>query len=216
MPLVTDEIIEKGGRLLIWQLTETEEELNMFPPNRRTVTTDFVEKIKNPPRRKQKLATNILLSFLGDKKETELGFTPEGKPFFKNKAGTISFSGCKKYVALLFHESAETGIDIEEKREKILRIANKFVNQEEWKWIRKKNEMEDLHLIWGAKESAFKLIGGGGIDFKNNLLVEAPSAIELKEGKGNILFSKHLPAKEIPYYYRYLEDYILVYTIVKN
>jgi hypothetical protein len=216
MAIHTDETIPYGGRLLIWHLTETEEQLLGFPENADNEGINAISGIKNPLRRKQKLAVRLLLSMLFNDGNTLLSYSTAGKPYLKGTKGTLSISGSANYVAVLHHTSAETGIDIEEKRDKIVPIAPKFANSMEYEWINPSAEKEDFHLIWGVKEAAFKLIGGGGIDFRNHLHVSRPEKTTTSAGRGIVLYNKHLPAIEIPYYYRYLEDYILVYTIAET
>jgi len=60
------------------------------------------------------------------------------------------------------------GIDIEEIHPRIIKVQSKFVHPEEM--IHYSRDMiEDLTLLWTIKESAYKLCGIPGLNFKNEI-----------------------------------------------
>ena len=84
--------------------------------------------------------------------------------------GFVSLSHCKGGSAAVYSANLEVGIDIESTREQILRIGDKFTNEEE-KSLFQMNEQDQLQFIWGIKESLFKLYAYGNIDFKTHLKI---------------------------------------------
>ena len=88
------------------------------------------------------------------------------KPLTAN--GHISLSHCKNGVAAAFSEELEVGIDIETKRENLVRIAQKFTTEEELARFNCEPQTA-LQFVWGIKESLFKLYGYGSVDFKAHL-----------------------------------------------
>ena len=92
------------------------------------------------------------------------------KPLTAN--GHISLSHCKNGVAAAFSEELEVGIDIETKRENLVRIAQKFTTEEELARLDCEPHTA-LQFIWGIKESLFKLYGYGSVDFKAHLEITA-------------------------------------------
>ncbi|MCX6351165.1 MAG: 4'-phosphopantetheinyl transferase superfamily protein [Bacteroidetes bacterium] len=102
------------------------------------------------------------------------------------------------------------GIDIQEYTPKIERIAAKFVNKEEWKMIRLDLQKEQLHLVWGAKESMYKLYGKRKVDFRGHMNI---SPFEFNNDGGIISGSLHKKEyqKNFNIHYKILEDYLLVF-----
>ncbi|HCP40419.1 MAG TPA: hypothetical protein DIT65_01385 [Cryomorphaceae bacterium] len=88
------------------------------------------------------------------------------KPTIEN--AHISLSHCKEGVAAAFSEQLEVGIDIETKRENLVRIAQKFTTEDEIARFDSEPHTT-LQFIWGIKESLFKLYGYGSVDFKTHL-----------------------------------------------
>ena len=66
----------------------------------------------------------------------------------------------------------EVGIDIEKQRDKIVIIASKFVEYE-FNYLNKNAEdyVRKLTVIWGVKESLYKLFATPGMLFKAHFLV---------------------------------------------
>ena len=61
------------------------------------------------------------------------------------------------------------GIDIEKNREKIKIIQHKFVNFESGFIHKDDDYIQQLTVIWGAKESLYKIYPHGGLTFKNDI-----------------------------------------------
>lgn len=91
-----------------------------------------------------------------------------GKPFLADANLRISFSHSNDMGAFACSEWGLLGLDIQWMTEKIFRIAHKFASPEEADL----ENLEQLHLIWGAKEAIYKAYGKGGIDFLKNLKIE--------------------------------------------
>lgn len=96
-----------------------------------------------------------------DKKEpdfTLLSYKENGKPFF-TKAPEIHFSisHCKEYWCVAICPE-EVGIDCEIPRELSKDLANRFLHENEAKWIKKH---KDFFYVWTAKEACVKLTGQG-------------------------------------------------------
>jgi len=94
-----------------------------------------------------------------------------GKPEINNGEMSISVSHCKEVVAIVISKSAKAvGLDCETIASRILKIKHKFVNEDEFSQF-KNNELENLTLIWSAKEALFKIYAKGAIDFNEHLHV---------------------------------------------
>lgn len=200
-----------GHQIAVWSISETHDELVLFLNN-----ADFIKEIQNlglksDLRIKQKIAAGILLQHITNE-TIRLNYDDFGKPHLKSRNGQISISNTKELVAVIYHPTKMVGIDIEIPSERILKIASKFVNEKELDWMNASKIIyyQNLYTIWCVKESLFKLIGGGGIDFKNDIIVEKPS-----NNIGVVQFLKH--DNEEAFKYHLLPfDNILVSYIVGN
>jgi len=136
----------------------------------------------------------------------DLFYTDDGKPHLKDgKLITISHSFDFSVIAL---SNTEIGVDIEKNRAKIQRIASKFIGEEQ-KYLVDENLTEQLTVVWGAKESLFKIHPDGGLLFIAHLPIDA-FTLEDKKTTGHILKD---PFKEsYGIYFETFEGYTLVYA----
>jgi len=132
-----------------------------------------------------------------------------GKPIIINYDFEVAITHCRDMVGVIVGDR-KTGIDIEQKTDKIVRIARKFVNDKEAGFIEPQHRLDYLLVIWACKETLFKYVGGGGIDFKAHLHVQPfkiaeKGVVEMKYTK-NVLQVQKL-------HYEWVDDHILVYCI---
>lgn len=133
-----------------------------------------------------------------------------GKPFIQNNKSFISFSHSGNYAAAILNKEASVGIDIQLKKDKIVRLANKFCSEQELQYINQVDQIDYLHIIWGAKEAMFKQYGKGEVLFKEHIFVHP---FNLKEsGSITVTFKKHALVQTVNFDYQCNEDYYLVYT----
>jgi len=97
----------------------------------------------------------------------DLFYTENGKPHLKN-GKRISITHSFTFSALIISDT-EVGIDIEKNREKIKIIQHKFINFEKGFIHKDDDYIEQLTVIWGAKESLYKIYPFGGLTFKNDI-----------------------------------------------
>ena len=115
-----------------------------------------------------------------------INYTENRKPYLDgNQHMFISISHSKKYCAL-GASSRHIGIDIEEVSPRIERILERFVHQDEVKFIGA-DHLLDLTKLWTMKEAMFKLNDRSGIEFKTELIIE--------EQTGDVYFGKMLTEK---------------------
>ena len=104
------------------------------------------------------------------------------------------------------------GIDIEKINPSIEKIACRFVRAEEEKFISTTERLNYLYIIWCAKEALYKLYGKRNLDFLKQIKIDSFSLGEQGNFKGHIINgSSSLEAK---LYYRFIDEYVMVYTSV--
>ena len=117
----------------------------------------------------ERFASRVLLKeLLGE--EVRVDYHSTGAPFLACVPLYISISHTKDYVAVILDERP-TGIDIEYRSDRILKIRSRFMNPEEEAGIDPGHEVEHLLIHWCAKETLFKIIGQEGVDFQKHLHV---------------------------------------------
>ncbi len=138
----------------------------------------------------------------------DLFYTKNGKPYLKDKK-RISITHSYTFSAIII-SNREVGIDIEKNREKIKIIQDKFVNLERGFLNKTDNLIEQLTVIWGAKESLYKIYPYGGLTFKNDIDIN-PFKIQDKETTGYIKAKNW--NKKYAIFFEQIENFTLVYAI---
>ncbi|WP_179318470.1 4'-phosphopantetheinyl transferase family protein [Winogradskyella helgolandensis] len=102
--------------------------------------------------------------------DQDLYYDDHGKPHLKD-GKHISITHSFTFSGIIISDS-EVGIDIEKQREKIKIIAHKFVDYE-FSYLNTIDEdsIRRLTVIWGIKESLYKLFATPGMLFKKHFLV---------------------------------------------
>ncbi len=148
MPLILDKNIGLHGRLTIWQVGET---LDDIPHS----VARTIAKIKRSKRHVELIGEYFLKELLN--LEGKIDHLPNGKPVLAQ--GEISISHGEDLVGILTL-SQNAGLDIQMPTEKILRIDRKFCNDPELELVREHTaQLELTTLIWSAKEAIFKVYG---------------------------------------------------------
>ncbi len=194
------------GKIALWHITEDENSLsNQLKP------IYFPTEIVSPQKRLEWLAGRLLLRHLvsssgliyhGIEKDAF------GKPFLKNNTHHISLSHSYPYVAAQIHSSHPVGIDIEQPKEKLLRIAPRILDATELE-----NAGDDItkHCVyWSAKEALYKIYGKRGLLFTHHLKLQS---FELKE-KGDLIGWIEAEGTKVFAELQYIvtKEYVLVYS----
>ncbi len=210
MPIVWSKNLAEKGKIAIWEISESEEELyNMLQLDEKEQQHFQTLSLA---RQKQWLGSRVLLrTLLQTEQPIELNIDEHRKPFLNNFPFEISISHANHMAAVIIYEGKKVGIDIEKISERILKIKNKFLSTEELKFISSTNELEQLHVCWGAKESLFKLYGKGSLPFIDGIKI---NAFEYSK-TGQVAASIAIPAYHANFNVQYLkyEDFMLTWVM---
>jgi phosphopantetheinyl transferase len=191
MPII-HKIEKKNVTILVWEITETLEELQVLGKEI-NATSHTSEK-----RKKEYLASRLLLNEIIP--NTAITYNEFGAPELEND-NHISISHSRGLVSIIISEQ-QVGIDIEEVSEKTLRLAPKFVSAKNLTYLTK----EKATLIWCIKEAAFKWHQKGGVDFIKDIIIPEFSVKE--KGIITIQFKN----KELNLNYQKINNHYLVYV----
>lgn len=211
MPLYKDIAVCEKTRILVWKVTEEIEELqrNNFVKPSNVVR---LAGMKSQMHQRAFLSVRKLLATAGYS-DADLFYDNNGKPNLHD-GKHISITHSHNFAALIISDKI-VGIDLEWAREKILRIANKFAATEDH-YLKSEtvaNQILKLTVIWGVKESIFKIRNEPGISFKDHITV--PN-FELNSGKaiGNLDFGNLNLTFSIEF--EIIEDFVLVWACNTN
>lgn len=138
----------------------------------------------------------------------DLFYTDTGKPHLKN-GKRISITHSFTFSAIIISDF-EVGIDIEKTREKIKIIQHKFVNFERGFIHEDDDYIVQLTVIWGAKESLYKIYPHGGLTFKNDIDINSFKIAD-KKTTGYIKVKNW--DKNYDIHFEQIENFTLVYAI---
>ena len=205
--------LDSCGIIGLWEITASYKEMESKCQLQKGDMAS-IERISNGVRKVQILCTRLLIREMVPGIDTGL-LTRDamGMPYFKEAGPKISISHSGKYVTVSLSFQHKTGIDIEKIGEKVNRIQDKFMNNAEKKCGLDQNAdciNEYQHVIWGAKETLFKLYGKGGVNFKEDLLVK-PFQYQGK-GSFNGKIDKADFEQTFSINYERIGDYMLVYV----
>ncbi|MBZ9631073.1 4'-phosphopantetheinyl transferase superfamily protein [Salegentibacter sp. LM13S] len=100
----------------------------------------------------------------------DLFYDDLGKPHLKN-GKNISITHSFNFTAIILSDE-KVGIDIEKRRDKILKIANKFTPLSEYHTVANEEALiRKLTIVWGAKESIYKMYAEPGLGFLQHINV---------------------------------------------
>jgi len=207
MPLILHNKIAHGGDLAVWKISESTEELTSVL-NRHKIYPD-IPFFRNQSRLNEWLTARILFAELGVKQR--IVYDKYGKPHMEGDNCFVSISHSREFVSVIVNKEHRVGIDVEKTGDRIFKVSHKFVNDREWSWIKEDTKMEQLYVIWGAKECAFKIFGLGSIDFKDNLDVQP---FDFKDsGETIVRYHKNEQVQDYHVFYQYLDSLLITYAI---
>ncbi|WP_299062063.1 4'-phosphopantetheinyl transferase superfamily protein [uncultured Polaribacter sp.] len=170
MPLYKSLTVNNNTKVLVWKIDESFNELNknvLLTHKSRT----RLESMKSELHQKGFLSVRHLLKEVGYTDE-DLMYDEFGKPHLKD-GKYISITHSFTFSGLIISDELHVGIDIEMQRDKILKIAHKFTPIEEYKTIANHDALiSKLTIVWGAKESLYKIYGKKKLLFLHNIYIE--------------------------------------------
>jgi len=210
MPLYKTLQVNSLTTAYIWKIQETENELN-----KNIILTDNsknrLQRMKSELHRKGFLSIRHLMALAGYK-DTDMYYDTIGKPHLKD-GKKISITHSNHFTGIIISTTTAVGIDIEKQREKILRIAHKFTPIKEYRTIANTAALiRKLTIVWGCKESLYKIYEQEGLSFLKNIIVNDFDMIDEKTS-GEIIYNRQHSYYDINFLE--FEDFTCVYALKK-
>jgi phosphopantetheinyl transferase len=140
----------------------------------------------------------------------DLHYDDSGKPHLIDEKH-VSISHSHEFSTLIISDQ-KAGIDIEMQRDKIIRIADKFVNNKDSHRLEDTNTQDyikKLTIKWGAKEAIFKIRNEAGISFKDHIQV---NPFEIEDKKTTAILEMENIKQQFSIYFEEFENFTLVYA----
>ncbi len=210
MPLFKTINVNPTTQILVWKVTESLEELVAQVVMKPKTQLRF-DGMKSELHKRAFLSVRMLLKEIGVS-DFDLHYDEFGKPYLSDPR-YISITHSHNFAAIIISDET-VGIDMELQREKIMRIADKFVDFE-FSYLKLESIEEyvkKLTVIWGAKEAIFKIRNEKGISFKDHIQVDSFSLYE-NQTQACLLFDD-LQIKFAVHHLE-IENFTLVYAFEK-
>ncbi len=200
-------VVESDRAWAIWRIAEDETTLQRELDG----LENMPEGLNNSQKRLEWLAGRVATKQVMAALNVDFhGITKDefGKPFLRRSALHLSLSHSFPYAAALANKTSSVGIDLEQPKEKLFRIAERIHRPEELSDL--KNDLVKHCIYWCAKESMIKLHGRKDLIFAENIFIQP---FQRKE-EGNITGKLIIGDNEsiIRMHYVVYPSFVMVYT----
>ncbi|MBL4642132.1 MAG: 4'-phosphopantetheinyl transferase superfamily protein [Flavobacteriaceae bacterium] len=207
MPLYKIITVNKTTKVLIWKIEESFEELS-FGVDLTESNQNRVDGMKSELHQRGFMSVRHLLKEV-DLVDSDLVYDEFGKPHLKN-GKHISITHSFTFSGIIISDDVPVGIDIEKQRDKILKIAQKFTPLQEYKTIANHSAIvSKLTIVWGAKESFYKIFGKKKLHFLEHIYIE-DFEFEDEKTTGDITYDGVRTSYQV--HFLEFEDFICVYA----
>lgn len=202
--------VDEDTEFALWKIEESTEELySQLQLNEQE--KNYIEGLSNGKRHLHWLGTRVLLrNMLSTSEYIQCEVDEHGKPYLVNHPYHISLSHSFDYAAVMISKSKPVGIDIEQIKEKVERIAHKFMSPEELDFLNTNNNINHLYICWCAKEAVYKCNGQKEVSFLDNIRISPFNY----QPEGQLQVRLHKNDVNLSYKVGYLqyEDYMVGYV----
>lgn len=191
----------------LWKITEDESVLR----NNLISDEEVSATITNQRKRQEWLAGRLLTQELTRQLELPyIGLVKDeyGKPSLKDLSHKLSLSHSYPYVAVIIDADKEAGIDLEQPKEKLFRVAARVLNQTELKDAG--DDMVKHCVYWCAKEALIKVYGKKDLTLAENLEIDPFELETAGHIIGRIIVNTQVTV--VPLTYQVNTDFVVVHT----
>lgn len=207
MPLFKSINVNSNTKVLIWKIEESFNALS-FDIKLTEKSQKRVDSMKSEIHQRGFLSVRHLLKEAGYS-DTDLIYDEFGKPHLKD-GKHISITHSFTFSGIIISNANPVGIDIEMQRDKILKIAHKFTPFQEYKTIANHDALvSKLTIVWGAKESLYKIFGKKQLCFLENIYIEDFKFVDQKTS-GRISYQGYTSTHQV--YFLEFKGFTCVYA----
>jgi phosphopantetheinyl transferase len=215
MPLHKVVYLQPNTKLYLWKISE---DYNTLFREVRLKDSSLarLEGMKSESHQKGFLAVRMILQHL-EYTDFDLIYDEFGKPHLKPQGCSIkdlelSISHSHDFSAIVISEQ-KVGLDLEQLKDKTLKIAPRFMDISHLENLSTEGKIKKATVIWGIKESIFKLKNEVGISFSDHIS-ENPFTFDDKITTATLKFNNKEEKFKISFDQE--EDYIFVCAFESN
>jgi 4'-phosphopantetheinyl transferase len=209
MPLLKKISLNNNTQVYVWKITETFEELFQSVALK-DISLARLEGMKSESHQKGFLSVRRLL-IEADYTDFDLYYDEFGKPHL-NDGKHISISHSHDFSVIAIG-SETIGIDLEIRKEKTLKIASRFMEVSHLENLTNEEKVQKATVIWGVKESIFKIKNEIGISFKDHIF-EQNFILNDKKCIAELRFNNRVEYFDI--IFDFIENYVFVCAFEQN
>lgn len=203
MPLLKIIALNDFTQLLVWKITETFDELFQSVALK-DVSLARVENMKAESHQKGFLSVRRLLMEAGYT-DFDLYYDEFGKPHLKD-GKHISISHSHNFSVIVLSD-INIGADLEILKDKTLKLAPRFMDVSHLKNLSEEDELIKATVVWGIKESVFKIKNEIGISFKDHIFEDDFTLADKKCGVELRINDK---SERFDIVFDFIENYVFV------
>ena len=214
MPLHKVIYLDNNTKLYLWKITEDFDTL-FSQVQLKPSALERLQSMKSESHQKGFLAVRMLLQH-NDYNDFDLYYDASGKPHIKPQGCSIkdveiSISHSNDFSAIVISQQ-KVGLDIEQLKDKTLKIASRFMDVSHLEGLTDEKKIKKATVIWGIKESIFKIKNEVGISFLYHIF-EDNFTFEDKTATVTLKFNNKEEKFKIQF--DTVEDYIFVCAFEK-
>ncbi|MFY8068861.1 MAG: 4'-phosphopantetheinyl transferase family protein [Flavobacterium sp.] len=219
MPLYKTIKINKTTTAYFWHITEDVTSL-FRAVSLSEASLKRLEEMKSESHQKGFLAVRMLLQYL-DFTDNDLTYDAAGKPHLMRKAERnpithhpspitqhISISHSHEFSCICISDEV-IGIDLELLKEKTLKIASRFMDVNHLLGLSIADQITKATVVWGIKESIFKIKSEKGISFPDHIFEDA---FDIKEGECTAELHFNSRIEKFYVQFHLIEGYVFVFS----
>lgn len=198
MAILEKRTFENGSILGSWRIEEDLEDLSsklILEPEEEEKINSF----KSYNRKLEYMSVRVLLNTLLERRAL-IVYDETNKPFLKDNSYQISISHSGQITSILLSRSRRVGIDLEKMSHRISGIAHKFINKKESITEDPWQKRYHLYIHWCAKEALYKICDKGGLNFREDMIIEKFQPADQGKLKGIVIRDNKEHYFDLEYY----------------
>jgi len=215
MPVLFIKKVSTGTTIGVWHCTEEAEQLRSMlvldPADEKIYAS-----IRNTTRKIQWLGCRMLISLFLQTREIGIQYNTYGKPSLITFPAKISLSHSGSFSAAILSTTYSAGIDLEEIRKRIARVADRFLSDDELSIASGKERLEKLTLFWCVKEAVYKIIGKPDLDIQHDICIESFNYLCASSGKLSARIKLRDKEIAIPVAYHRFDQFVIAWALTSE
>jgi phosphopantetheinyl transferase len=203
MPILEIKALNRNTTLYIWKITESFDEL-FRTVALKDVSLARLESMKAESHQKGFLSVRRLLMEAGYT-DFDLYYDDYGKPHLAD-GKQISISHSHDFSIIVISDE-NVGADLEKLKDKIVTLAPRFMDVSHLEGLTTSDLLKKATVVWGIKESVFKIKNEVGISFKDHIF---ENDFSLADQKCTVELRFNSTTEYFDVIFDFIENYVFV------